>query len=200
MNPEVDDTMITKSEPEVGPSLSVGHGNASNPNVRRTGDGRTTPDHETAPGTNTPEQSNNATLAAAAESSSGSVDTAGQAMVAESSKMAQRRNVVIDVDALMDDEVPVAGPSSTAARPGPSSVASATLPHTSTREAAGGTAPVGDGPLSAYSCPICFCPPVRATMAPCGHVCCGECLFTAIKTTMQRASYTAPMGERLIAR
>ncbi|KAH9917264.1 uncharacterized protein B0H18DRAFT_859298, partial [Fomitopsis serialis] len=55
-------------------------------------------------------------------------------------------------------------------------------------------------PLSAYSCPICFSPPVRATMTPCGHVCCGECLFTAIKTTMQRASYTAPIGERLIAR
>ncbi|EPS93285.1 hypothetical protein FOMPIDRAFT_9293, partial [Fomitopsis schrenkii] len=55
-------------------------------------------------------------------------------------------------------------------------------------------------PLSAYSCPVCFCPPVRATMAPCGHVCCGECLFTAIKTTMQRASYTAPVGERLMAR
>lgn len=197
MNPDADDTMITKSEPEVGPSSSVGHVNSGDPSVRCTGDGRTVP--ETAPGTNTPEKSN-AVTAAAVDTSSGSVGAAGQAMVAESSRMAQRRNVVIDVDALMDDEVPVAGPSSAAPRPGPSSVPSATLSHTPAREAAGSTASVGDGPLSAYSCPVCFCPPVRATMAPCGHVCCGECLFTAIKTTMQRASYTAPMGERLIAR
>jgi hypothetical protein len=42
-------------------------------------------------------------------------------------------------------------------------------------------------PFSAYSCPICFCPPINATLTPCGHICCGSCLFTAIKTTTQRA-------------
>lgn len=42
-------------------------------------------------------------------------------------------------------------------------------------------------PLSSFPCPICFSPPVNATLTPCGHICCGECLFTAIKTTMQRA-------------
>ncbi|KAK7039382.1 hypothetical protein R3P38DRAFT_2899228 [Favolaschia claudopus] len=43
-------------------------------------------------------------------------------------------------------------------------------------------------PLSAYSCPICFFPPTNATLTPCGHVCCGACLFTAVKTMTQRAA------------
>ncbi|KAF7361533.1 hypothetical protein MSAN_01186900 [Mycena sanguinolenta] len=42
-------------------------------------------------------------------------------------------------------------------------------------------------PLSAYTCPICFFPPTNATLTPCGHVCCGSCLFTAVKTMLQRA-------------
>ncbi|EKM77934.1 hypothetical protein AGABI1DRAFT_129725 [Agaricus bisporus var. burnettii JB137-S8] len=41
-------------------------------------------------------------------------------------------------------------------------------------------------PLSEYTCPICFFPPSNATLTPCGHVCCGSCLFTAVKTTLQR--------------
>lgn len=28
--------------------------------------------------------------------------------------------------------------------------------------------------LAAYSCPVCFCAPSKATMTPCGHVLCGE--------------------------
>jgi hypothetical protein len=44
-------------------------------------------------------------------------------------------------------------------------------------------------PLAEYACPICFCPPTRATLMPCGHVCCGECLFTAVKTTQRRNTY-----------
>jgi hypothetical protein len=40
--------------------------------------------------------------------------------------------------------------------------------------------------LSEYTCPICFFPPSNATLTPCGHVCCGSCLFTAVKTTLQR--------------
>lgn len=58
----------------------------------------------------------------------------------------------------------------------------------------------GDEPLSAYTCPICFSPPTRATLTPCGHICCGECLFTAVKTTMQRAGHAVPLNERSIAR
>ncbi|TDL25546.1 hypothetical protein BD410DRAFT_717576 [Rickenella mellea] len=42
-------------------------------------------------------------------------------------------------------------------------------------------------PLSNYLCPICFSPPTNATLTPCGHVCCGECLFTAVRTTLHRA-------------
>ncbi|KAF8198271.1 hypothetical protein K438DRAFT_703602 [Mycena galopus ATCC 62051] len=43
-------------------------------------------------------------------------------------------------------------------------------------------------PLSAYACPICFFPPTNATLTPCGHVCCGACLFTAVKTMIQRGA------------
>ena len=41
-------------------------------------------------------------------------------------------------------------------------------------------------PLSAYTCPICFSPPTNATLTPCGHICCGACLFTAVKSTIRR--------------
>ncbi|TFK18145.1 hypothetical protein FA15DRAFT_550792, partial [Coprinopsis marcescibilis] len=40
--------------------------------------------------------------------------------------------------------------------------------------------------LSSYNCPICFFPPTNATMTPCGHICCGQCLFAAVKSTMAR--------------
>ncbi|KAF5345992.1 hypothetical protein D9758_013860 [Tetrapyrgos nigripes] len=40
--------------------------------------------------------------------------------------------------------------------------------------------------LSAYTCPVCFCPPTNATLTPCGHICCGSCLFSAVKSTMRR--------------
>ncbi|KAJ7781769.1 hypothetical protein DFH07DRAFT_386728 [Mycena maculata] len=52
-------------------------------------------------------------------------------------------------------------------------------------------------PLSSYSCPICFFPPTNATLTPCGHVCCGSCLFTAVKTMIQRG---AMMPEAFTAR
>jgi hypothetical protein len=52
-------------------------------------------------------------------------------------------------------------------------------------------------PLSAYTCPICFFAPTNATLTPCGHVCCGSCLFTAVKTTMQRSVVT---GDGSVAR
>lgn len=41
-------------------------------------------------------------------------------------------------------------------------------------------------PLSAYTCPICFSPPTNATLTPCGHICCGACLFAAVKSTVKR--------------
>ncbi|GLB44738.1 putative zinc finger, C3HC4 type (RING finger) [Lyophyllum shimeji] len=43
-------------------------------------------------------------------------------------------------------------------------------------------------PLSEYTCPICFFPPTNATLTPCGHICCGSCLFTAVKSTIQRGA------------
>ncbi|KAF8344774.1 hypothetical protein F5887DRAFT_885949 [Amanita rubescens] len=44
--------------------------------------------------------------------------------------------------------------------------------------------------LSEYTCPICFSPPTNATITPCGHICCGACLFTAVKTTLHRGAMT----------
>lgn len=46
-------------------------------------------------------------------------------------------------------------------------------------------------PLATYTCPICFFPPTNATLTPCGHICCGPCLFTAVKATMQRCMLVA---------
>lgn len=49
--------------------------------------------------------------------------------------------------------------------------------------------PPMDAPLlSTYTCPICFSPPTNATLTPCGHVCCGSCLFTAVKSALRRAT------------
>lgn len=42
--------------------------------------------------------------------------------------------------------------------------------------------------LSEYTCPICFSQPSNATLTPCGHICCGSCLFTAVKTTLHRGA------------
>lgn len=55
-------------------------------------------------------------------------------------------------------------------------------------------------PLASYSCPICLSPPTYATITPCGHVLCGDCLFSSVKTTMERGAYTLPMSERYIPR
>ncbi|KAF5325345.1 hypothetical protein D9619_010081 [Psilocybe cf. subviscida] len=49
-------------------------------------------------------------------------------------------------------------------------------------------------PLSAYTCPICFGAPTNATLTPCGHICCGACLFAAVKATMSRAALSGPVG------
>ncbi|KAL4074726.1 hypothetical protein V8B97DRAFT_1602878 [Scleroderma yunnanense] len=46
-------------------------------------------------------------------------------------------------------------------------------------------------PLATYTCPICLSPPTNATLTPCGHICCGPCLFTAVKATMQRSMVVA---------
>ncbi|KAI0791220.1 hypothetical protein C8Q75DRAFT_715583 [Abortiporus biennis] len=50
-------------------------------------------------------------------------------------------------------------------------------------------------PLSTYNCPICFSPPTYATLTPCGHVLCGECLFTAVKAGIQRGALHGPASE-----
>ncbi|KAL5525908.1 hypothetical protein ACEPAG_7246 [Sanghuangporus baumii] len=60
-------------------------------------------------------------------------------------------------------------------------------------------ATVSSEPLAEYTCPICFSTPTNATMTPCGHVCCGECLFTAVRSTLQRAP-PMPAQEANVAR
>ncbi|KAH7107735.1 hypothetical protein BKA62DRAFT_684274 [Auriculariales sp. MPI-PUGE-AT-0066] len=37
------------------------------------------------------------------------------------------------------------------------------------------------------NCPVCMSPPKGATLTPCGHVMCGECLFMSVAGGMQRA-------------
>lgn len=46
--------------------------------------------------------------------------------------------------------------------------------------------PVDPEPLHTYSCPICFSSPTNATLTPCGHIMCGECLFTAVGAAAAR--------------
>ncbi|KAL0071079.1 hypothetical protein AAF712_001637 [Marasmius tenuissimus] len=46
--------------------------------------------------------------------------------------------------------------------------------------------------LADYTCPICFSPPTNATLTPCGHICCGPCLFAAVKSSMKRAQMAGP--------
>jgi hypothetical protein len=45
-------------------------------------------------------------------------------------------------------------------------------------------------PLAKYNYSTCFCPPMRARLMLRGHVCCGECLFTAIKMKQRRHTHT----------
>jgi hypothetical protein len=46
-------------------------------------------------------------------------------------------------------------------------------------------------PLHTYSCPICFSSPTNATLTPCGHIMCGECLFTAVGAAAVRMGIAA---------
>ncbi|KAH9178115.1 hypothetical protein EDB89DRAFT_1822297, partial [Lactarius sanguifluus] len=56
-------------------------------------------------------------------------------------------------------------------------------------------------PLHTYACPICFASPTNATLTPCGHIMCGECLFTAVGAAVARmgiASLAARSVESLL--
>ena len=93
----------------------------------------------------------------------------------------------IDVDALPDDGADEAAPSgilgagtSTGETAETENVDAEKTPEKPRREA-----------LSAYICPICFSPPTNATLTPCGHICCGECLFNAVKATIERSQRPA---------
>ncbi|KAJ3979048.1 hypothetical protein F5890DRAFT_1547498, partial [Lentinula detonsa] len=41
-------------------------------------------------------------------------------------------------------------------------------------------------PIHIQLCHIYFSPPTNAMITPCGHVACGPCLFTAVKTALRR--------------
>lgn len=49
-----------------------------------------------------------------------------------------------------------------------------------------GPRPPEPEPLHTYACPICFASPTNATLTPCGHIMCGECLFTAVGAAVAR--------------
>ncbi|KAJ3543558.1 hypothetical protein NMY22_g3103 [Coprinellus aureogranulatus] len=76
-----------------------------------------------------------------------------------------------------------AGSSSSSAQ---SAASSSTVVPLPTRLPRPPTPPPQPDLLSSYTCPICFFPPSNATLTPCGHICCGSCLFTAIKSSQSR--------------
>jgi hypothetical protein len=102
-----------------------------------------------------------------------------------------------DIEAL-DIEAAIAGPSTSSfanTLPGPSRVPGSAPAGPSSAEqkytepAAKPKSP-SDGPqkINEFTCPVCYGIPKNATMTPCGHVMCGECLFTAVKANIRRAT------------
>ena len=57
-------------------------------------------------------------------------------------------------------------------------------------------APISES-ISEFTCPVCFSPPTFATATLCGHVMCGECLFSAVRAQIQQNPYGP---ERNVAR
>ena len=91
-------------------------------------------------------------------------------------------------DQLLTTDMPL----SRASSPPASQVSTAfTVPGPTANPSSNTTTTPGTGkqhePLSEFTCPICFSPPTNATLTPCGHICCGECLFTAVAAGIQRA-------------
>jgi len=125
-----------------------------------------------------------------------------------SSKAAPAREELIDVDTVFDSGELL--PTQLTAHRSSSTVGSMSIarilnidereePSSSTSPAQPASHPPEPSPrthsppnLSGYFCPICFSPPTYATLTPCGHICCGDCLFTAVKTSMQRSVYLGP--------
>ncbi|KAH8832222.1 hypothetical protein DL96DRAFT_1581358 [Flagelloscypha sp. PMI_526] len=48
--------------------------------------------------------------------------------------------------------------------------------------------------LGNYTCPICFCPPKKATLTPCGHISCGKCLWESVNSSL-KAQQRGPVPE-----
>ncbi|KAG6888012.1 hypothetical protein C0992_009925 [Termitomyces sp. T32_za158] len=69
-----------------------------------------------------------------------------------------------------------------------SQASSAAVAQVSRAHVSSGTSPPAPEPLADYTCPICFFPPTNATLTPCGHICCGACLFMAVKSALQRGN------------
>lgn len=104
----------------------------------------------------------------------------------------------IDVDALPDgNNLVVESPPSPTSRS--SMMLNLAQPSTSSARGTSESEPPGKAqpePLSNYICPICFSPPTYATLTPCGHICCGECLFTAVKAAIERSQYHGPASQQ----
>ena len=93
---------------------------------------------------------------------------------------------------LNDDELRVMLGLPTANPPSPpapeSSLAAAGTSDTNgqtSEEGAIGLSSTKEQSIQEYTCPICFCPPTRACLTPCGHVMCATCLFSAVKAAKQ---------------
>ncbi|KAI0032911.1 hypothetical protein K488DRAFT_48758 [Vararia minispora EC-137] len=49
--------------------------------------------------------------------------------------------------------------------------------------------------LHTFSCPVCFSAPSNATLTPCGHIMCGECLFSAVSAAVARTGVSVLISD-----
>ncbi|CCL99925.1 uncharacterized protein FIBRA_01950 [Fibroporia radiculosa] len=194
-----DDMEPTFVEAELGGGSVIGQG-SSHAGVSSENSGSTAILSDVPSGCDTPGKTS-LTVMAPVAGPSHVRNTADEAKE-KSSSVVDQNDGPIDVDALPDSLYPLPSrgrgkrrAESLVADDEPSQHASSSKEPLKTSACEQATC--GDEPLSEYTCPICFTPPMRATLTPCGHICCGECLFTAVKTTIQRNMYTVPASERI---
>lgn len=54
--------------------------------------------------------------------------------------------------------------------------------------------------LHTYNCSVCLAPPKNATLIPCGHIFCGECLFTSVRIAMRNITPYGTTMARYVCR
>ncbi|KAH7884896.1 hypothetical protein F5I97DRAFT_1515139 [Phlebopus sp. FC_14] len=97
----------------------------------------------------------------------------------------KRRRSASSAGAIPDD-LPLASTSATTTASSSSSATSTSASASASTSTSTSNPIQRPEPLAEYTCPICFSPPTNATLTPCGHICCGSCLFAAVKSTIRR--------------